>query len=245
MYRLALELAEKQKRILVTTTTMIFHPEVKNRPYNLFFTGCVNSLLKNISPKVGTITVAGAELIADGKKIKGYSPLDINQIKDNGQFDIILIEADGARGKPIKAPAENEPVIPENTDIIAGIVGMDSLGKIINSNNVHRPEIFTTITNSSMGDKIEAQLIINLLNSPLGLFKETSPKSRKIVIFNKSDTAYRILKAKEIAENISESLDIERILITTMTGNDYESYRRHEVSRNDLGYPPVMAVIRS
>ncbi|RKX81685.1 MAG: hypothetical protein DRP58_11535, partial [Spirochaetes bacterium] len=51
-------------------------------------------------------------------------------------------------------------------------------------------------------------------------------KSRKIVIFNKSDTADRISKAKEIAENISKSLNIERVLITSMTGND-----------------PVMAVI--
>lgn len=228
MYRLALELAEIQKKVLVTTTTMIFHPEVKNRPYNIFYTGSADSFLKNIIPEKGTITVAGAEIISEGKKIKGFTPAEIKQIQVSGDFDIILVEADGARGKPVKAPAEYEPVIPLDTDIVAGVVGMDCIGTIINNQNVHRPEIFTKITESSIGDILEIDMVNKLLESTVGIFKGTSPKSRKIVIFNKSDTTDRISKAEEIAGNISESLNIERILITSMTGND-----------------PVMAVIRS
>ncbi|MCK5154635.1 MAG: putative selenium-dependent hydroxylase accessory protein YqeC [Spirochaetales bacterium] len=226
IYRLALELAEKQKKVLVTTTTMIFHPKEKKRPYHNLFIGKVDLIMKNFSPAKGNITVAGKKIIANGKKIKGFAPEELTHIQKSGIFDIILVEADGARGKPIKAPEEYEPVIPTAADIVAGVIGMDCLGTKINENNVHRPELFTKITNSSIDDIIETQIVNNLLNSPSGLFKDTSPKSRKIVIFNKSDTAYRILEAKKIAENISESLNIERILITSMTGND-----------------PVMAVI--
>ena len=243
MYRLAVELAEKQKRVLVTTTTMIFHPEFKNRPYNIFYTGSIYSVLQNNLPGNGTITVAGSEIIAEGEKIKGFTSVEIKQIQTSGKFDVILVEADGARGKPIKAPAEYEPVIPLNTDIVAGVIGMDCLGTIINNKNVHRPEIFTKITGSSIGDILEIDMVNKLLKSPIGIFKGSSPKCRKIVIFNKSETLNRISKAKEIAGNISESLNIERILISSMTGNDYESYRKHEVPRNDLLSPPVMAVI--
>ena len=160
-------------------------------------------------------------------KIKGFEPTEIKQIQNSGYFDTILVEADGARGKPIKAPAEYEPVIPINTDIVAGIVGMDCIGTTINRQNVHRPEIFTRITDSVNGSVIEKSIVIKLLTSPEGIFKNTSPKSRKIVIFNKSDTKYRILKATEIAEGISKYIGIERFLITSMTGND-----------------PVMAVIK-
>ncbi|MCK5672895.1 MAG: hypothetical protein KAH95_05950, partial [Spirochaetales bacterium] len=103
MYRLAVELAEKQIKVLVTTTTMIFHPKIKNRPYNTFYTGSVDLFLKTIAPKKGTITVAGSEIISEGKKIKGFTPSEIEQIRTSGNFDIILVEADGARGKPIKA----------------------------------------------------------------------------------------------------------------------------------------------
>ncbi len=226
IYRLALELAKNQKKVLITTTTMIFHPNVKNRPYNIFFTGSVDSFLQNISPKKGTITVAGAEIIYEGKKIDGFTPDELKQIQSSGNFDIILVEADGARGKPVKAPAKYEPVIPLDTDIVTGVIGMDCIGTFINNQNVHRPEIFTKITGSSIDDVLETQMLNKLIKSPSGIFKGTSPKSRKIVIFNKSDTADRILKAREIAKGISGSLDIERILITSMTGND-----------------PVMAVI--
>jgi probable selenium-dependent hydroxylase accessory protein YqeC len=227
IYRLAYELSNKGQKVLVTTTTMIFHPQVLDRPCDIFFTGSIDFFLEKISPDNGTITVAGAEIIEDGRKIKGFSPAELNLIQKSGTFDTILIEADGARGKPVKAPAEYEPVIPMDTDIVAGVVGMDCIGTIINKVNVHRPEIFAEITESSIGDIIETYTINKLLESPAGLFKNTSPKSRKIVIFNKSDTKYRISEAKEIAENISESAAIERILITSMTGND-----------------PVMAVIR-
>lgn len=228
MYRLASELAENQQRVLVTTTTMIFHPKIFNRPCNTFYAGSVKSFLHNYSPARGTITVAGKELISDGKKIKGFDPSEIEQIKKSEYFDIILVEADGARGKPIKAPAEYEPVIPLDTDIVVGLIGMDCMGVKIDHTNVHRPELFTKVTSSSLGEIIKPLIINKLLQSSEGLFKGTSHKSRKIVIFNKSDTSDRISKAKEIAENISGFLDIDRILITSMTGND-----------------PVMAVIRS
>lgn len=226
MYRLATELRTQGQKVLVTTTTMIFHPKVRNRPYDVFFTGSIDLFLKEVLPDKGTITVAGAELTADGNKIKGFEPTEIKQIQNSGYFDTLLVEADGARGKPIKAPAEYEPVIPPDIDIVAGVIGMDCIGIEINKQNVHRPEIFTKITDSLFGDIIEGHIVIRLLESPVGIFKNTSPSTRKIVIFNKSDTEYRILKATEIAGCISKYTGIERILITSMTGND-----------------PVMAVI--
>ena len=220
MYRLATELRTLGQKVLVTTTTMIFHPEVMNRPYNIFFTGSTYSFLETISPDKGTITVTGAESIADGKKIKGFTPEKLNLIQESGYFDTILVEADGARGKPIKAPAEYEPVIPINTDIVAGIIGMDCLGTQINKQNVHRPEIFTKITETSNNEIINKFIISRLVMSPTGIFKDTSPTSRKIVIFNKCDTSFLVNKGKEIAENISKHTGIERILLTSMTGND-------------------------
>jgi len=220
MYRLASELRSQGQRVLVTTTTMIFHPDEKNIPCNVLFTGSVDTFLKQNTPNEGTITVAGSEIIAEGKKIKGFTPVELNLIQKTGGFDTILVEADGARGRPIKAPAEYEPVIPIDTDIVAGVIGMDCIGTKINKQNVHRPEIFTKITGSSNDDIIEKSVIYRLLISPVGIFKNTSLTSRKIVIFNKSDTTHRISKATEIAVSISGSTGIERILITSMTGND-------------------------
>jgi probable selenium-dependent hydroxylase accessory protein YqeC len=226
MYKLASEFAEKQKKVLVTTSTMIFHPSVKTRPYNNLYIGDVKIFLEKSTPEQGTITIAARKIIIEGKKLKGFSPEDLDLIQKSQIFDIILVEADGARGKPIKAPAKFEPVIPIETDIYAAIIGMDCLGTEINEENVHRSDIFSEITNSSLGDIIDTHLVHNLLISPDGAFKNTSPECRNIVIFNKSDTAERIKSAKKISDSILESSGIDRILITSMTGND-----------------PVMAVI--
>ncbi len=244
MYRLATELRTLGQKVLVTTTTMIFHPEVKIRPCDIFFTGKAETLVMQNSAARGTITVAGRNLIETERKIKGFSKEEIEYIRQSELFDILLVEADGARGRPIKAPAPYEPVLPLNTDIAAGIIGMDSVGTEIDEKNIHRPEIFTTLTKTAIGDILTPVIVAKLIISNRGLFKDTSPKSRKIVIFNKSETLSRISAAKEIAGYISESIGIDRILITSMTENDYESYHRHEAPGNDLSAPPVMAVIK-
>ena len=43
--------------------------------------------------------------------------------------DVVLIEADGSRGLPLKWPAPWEPVIPECTDITICVTGLTSLGR--------------------------------------------------------------------------------------------------------------------
>ena len=44
------------------------------------------------------------------------------------EAEIVLIEADGAHRRPLKFPADNEPVILEETDIVIAVAGLDALG---------------------------------------------------------------------------------------------------------------------
>lgn len=54
--------------------------------------------------------------------------------------DYVIAEADGAKGLPLKAHAEYEPVIPEGADVIY-VVGADGIGKPIGE-AAHRPELY-------------------------------------------------------------------------------------------------------
>ena len=55
--------------------------------------------------------------------------------------DYVLVEADGSARRPLKAHAPWEPVIPEGTDRVLGVIGASGfLGSI--RETVHRPEIF-------------------------------------------------------------------------------------------------------
>ena len=103
-----------------------------------------------------------------------------------GVFDYILVEADGSRQKPIKAPADHEPVIPDGTTKTVGVIGLDALGKQICSDSVHRPEHFCRLTGRNMGDRIDEEMVAKLILAPDGLFKSVPGGSRNYVLFNKA-----------------------------------------------------------
>ena len=66
----------------------------------------------------------------------------------------LLIEADGSRQKALKAPNEHEPVIPEFTDAVIVVAGLSGLGKPLNEEYVHRPQLFSTLSGLSLNDSI-------------------------------------------------------------------------------------------
>ena len=69
---------------------------------------------------------AGAGLTEDGKLV-GLGREALDAIHRAGLFDIILVEADGSRGKPLKAPAPHEPVLPSKAACVVAVVGAKPL----------------------------------------------------------------------------------------------------------------------
>lgn len=53
--------------------------------------------------------------------------------------DYVLVEADGARGLPLKAHRPHEPVVPPNAQRVVLVVGADGFGKPV-AEACHRPE---------------------------------------------------------------------------------------------------------
>ena len=50
------------------------------------------------------------------------------------------MEADGSKMRPVKAPAEHEPVLPSATTLLAPVIGLDAIGVPVAPRWVHRPE---------------------------------------------------------------------------------------------------------
>lgn len=213
MFNLAFELKRLNKRVLVTTTTAIYNP---NRElYDNIVVLDDNKSIEDNWQK-GTITVLG-RCISTENKILGVDGSFLNYVFSKSLFDFILVEADGSKKKPIKAPDSHEPVIPSNTSKVIGIIGMDSLGKIIDEANVHRSEIFCDITNSSMGDIITEETIARLIVSEVGLFKGTPIDSKKYLLLNKADTELLMNKASLIGSMIkNKCYSINGLLVGSM-----------------------------
>lgn len=187
LFKLANELKNLNKKVLVTTTTAIYNPE--DSQYDQYFL----KELKNFSVMEGTVTIYGEE-VKKGK-LFGPCPEKIDSVARQGIFNFILIEADGFRGKPIKAYAHYEPVIPKFTTKTIAIIGLDSLGKSIEE-IAHRPEILANITNVKKSHIIDEETVVKLVLSPKGLFK--GYKGVPILMLNKGKDEELVLKGKRI-----------------------------------------------
>lgn len=100
----------------------------------------------------------------------------------------LLIEADGARQKALKAPAEHEPAIPSFTQCVVVVAGLSGLGKPLDATSVHRPQIFGRLSGLNEGDAITLDSIAAVLIHPQGGLKNIPATSLRIALLNQADT---------------------------------------------------------
>jgi probable selenium-dependent hydroxylase accessory protein YqeC len=210
MFALAGELKAKGMRVLVTTTTAIYYPE------NHFYDEIVISdkiEFESFKEASGAVVCVLGSKVNDEGKLLGVKKEAINNIFRDNIFDYILVEGDGSKRLPIKAPAEHEPVIPELTTKVVGVIGMDAFGKEINSENVHRPELFCKLASCNIGEIIDENKVIELIRSKEGLFKGAPSSAGKYLLFNKV-VEYRDSKRIEFIKNeiIRKKLDVDRVI---------------------------------
>ena len=65
--------------------------------------------------------------LPEGDKFKALSPETFGAVC--ACADVVLVEADGSKGLPLKYPNAREPVIPEDTDEILVVCGLNAVGR--------------------------------------------------------------------------------------------------------------------
>jgi molybdenum cofactor cytidylyltransferase len=119
----------------------------------------------------------------------------------------LLIEADGARQKSLKAPAEHEPPIPDWVEMAVVVAGLSGLGQPLTGENVHRPEIFARLSGLKMDAPVSSQALRCVLAHPSGGLKNIPPQARRVVLLNQADTPALQSIGGEMAPDLLESFD--------------------------------------
>lgn len=140
----------------------------------------------------------------DTKEI-GFEPEFFDKIFLDGLFSNIILETDGAKTRPIKAPREDEPVNPKNITHCVGVIGLDSVNKPFDEKFCHRKEYMKKIIGNPKILTTKSYSII--INSNCGLFKN-SYDAKKFLILNKADTKQDIQNAMDIIERIDVDVKI-------------------------------------
>ena len=166
------------------------------------------------------VTLLVARPAEPPRKLKGIAPSQVSRLAS--AWPVVLVEADGSKRLPIKAPAEHEPVVPAETGLTVGVLGLDALGWPMDERTVHRPERFAAVTGCPPGAAIGWDHVVALARHPEGLFK--GARGARVVLLNKVDESpylpspgqLRALGADLVL--LSGSDDTERVFFTISQG---------------------------
>lgn len=223
MFSLAKELAESGKKVLTTTTTKIFMPDPEQSPETII-TDSIDELIEKSKKMLSLFNhfSAGCKQVVDPNKLKGFDPAVIDQLGQAGCFDWIIVEADGARRKPLKATDTHEPIVPEMTTRLIHVTGLDAVGKTLDDNHVHRAKIFSNNTGLLFGSTIDEKSIAK--SALLEIEKAGAGISTAFLraeFLNKADNQKRVKQGKKIAELIKENNKVDTVIIASLKDEQF------------------------
>jgi len=215
MFHLAAGLSSIEETVLTTTTTKIFEPSEEQSAHIVVSEDPEEVLRKSAALLRHTahITAARRRLDSVGK-LAGFEPSTIEFFVKKGGFQWVLVEADGAARRPIKAPAEHEPVIPECSTCVIAVVGLDAIGKPLNDRWVFRPQIYSQVTGVSLGSPVTERSMAAVILADKGLMRGSPPDAKRMVFLNKAEEE-RLAAGRRVASFLKKDGKgkIDRVLI--------------------------------
>lgn len=200
---MAAEAAKQGRKVLVTTTTHIFRPNDSILAEN-------KEALQKIW-KEGHRAVIGAEDEKNPQKLTMPEHSWLRQAME--MADLILIEADGSKRMPCKVPADHEPVILPESDIVIGVLGMSSLGQPLKT-CCFRLEEATRVLQTDEKHVLNEENIAYLLRAECGLKKSVGVRKYWPVL-NQCDDSERRYAGERIGR-ILQAQGMEQLLMTKL-----------------------------
>lgn len=200
MYALAREIVSLGRTVVTTTTTKICPPDLDQSPSVLFT--CDDPELRDLSARLaefGHVTVVDSVHFATGKA-EGIPHRLVQQCAERALH--VLVEADGAAGRFIKAPEEWEPVIPPTSRLVIPVVGLGCLGRHAEEDVVFRLSRFTELTGLARGDIVTPESVARLLTHLRGGLKGVPETSAAIPFLNQVATVPDRNTVEETARRI-------------------------------------------
>jgi probable selenium-dependent hydroxylase accessory protein YqeC len=212
MFALGDELSARRRGILLTTTTKIWEP-VPSPSFALFLSQQLSEMkkwiVKNLDPYPYLII---AQKRLDNGKLQGIIPEWVDELFSLADVSFLIVEADGAAGRSLKAPREGEPVLPQITTLLIPVVGIDVLGCPLDEQHVFRSEIAARILNVPFGSTVTEGMIARLLAE---IIKSRPQEARVVPFINKVDGPGSLAQARKLAQYLGRTagLKTEKVIL--------------------------------
>jgi probable selenium-dependent hydroxylase accessory protein YqeC len=156
MFRLGAELHTANRRVVMTTTTRM--AATQTAP-GLVVEPDPNDPAKARGPGVDWIEATFA---------------------DASTVDYVLVEADGAKHRTVKAPAAHEPVLPPSSTLVVCVIGAGALNRVI-EDQAHRPLRVAAAAGCTPYERLTPARAARLLASDIGGRKDVPVSARFVV----------------------------------------------------------------
>lgn len=195
---LALRASKEGRRPVITTTTKIWVED----PYVLF-----DRLTYPPGPE-GPVRVGKS--VSEGK----LTSLSFDEVRVLSEmFDFVVVEADGAKGRPLKYPSATEPVIPPFSDHVIVVAGLDALGGRVDE-RVFRWELFQHAAGVPGDTRIDLELFERLLGVS-AMVKGVEPANCTIFL-NKYEACQNRDDVPRLAKQLIVSTGAARVVISSL-----------------------------
>ena len=119
----------------------------------------------------------------------------------------LLIEADGSRQKPLKGWSTSEPPVPSFVDQVVQVVGLTGLQQPLDERNIHRPEIFSSLSELGVGERVSTNALLRVLTHAQGGLKNIPPQARRTILLNQADTPEVQAQAHGLVQPLLSTFD--------------------------------------
>lgn len=198
LYAMARLCASRGHRVLVSTTTHILQPELCYAP---------SEAARDALWSAGRYAVAGVS--SSGGKLTALPPAELARWMERA--DTVLLEADGAKHHPCKAPAAHEPVIPPASDVVLAVAGLSAVGRPLREVCFRLSEA-CALLGASPDAVLTPQMLAILLTSEAGGRKGVGTREFYVVL-NQADDEERLRAGEETMRAIQFS-GIQKGIIT-------------------------------
>ena len=217
-------------RVISSTTTKVWRKEAEAFPrLALWASGReITEAVTGGLDETGNVFVGQAFL--ENGKVQGIASTLADDLFRLPSVDHVIIEADGAAGRPVKTPAAHEPVIPKSVTLVIALMGLSALGKPLGPEVVFRNELFKKLTGLQNGEILTPKMLSKAFDEKGGLFKNAPLSSRKAVFLNQLDMLSDPVAARDLARHIIREHPLaERVVLGSFRNNEFSTIEREKI----------------
>lgn len=194
LYAMARHCAQKGWRVLVSTTTHIQCPQ--------------NGAWAQTDAQLAALWAQGRYAVAGTAAPSGKLtfPLQEQWVAWRPQADFVLLEADGAKRLPCKAPAAHEPVLLPESDVVLAVAGLSALGRPLRE-VCFRTEYACALLHTGPETLLTPELLAQLLASREGGRRQVGSRTFYVVL-NQADTAQRRALGQQTADLLQKQYGV-------------------------------------